>query len=350
MNRIVDWFTFDLLTHPWMLALIPVAFVLMVLEMRARPYGALRVSTGETLARIQRAGSWLRRAPAVLRAAGLAMLIVALARPLDGLTARVQNANVIDILLCVDVSGSMTQEDFVVNNQRRDRLYVTKLAVQDFIGTRKPDKAGRYGTDRLGLVLYASVAWMQVPLTLDYGLLAHEVSMLDIDKNDEKRSKTAIGSALGLAVSNLDKSEAKSKVIILLTDGQNNWGNLDPITAAQLAKEFGIRVYTIGAGSSSEGYIAQRTLFGTVTNTAAQPIDEETLKRIADTTGAKYFRATDAESLQQAYLEINELERTKIEAGSIYDYKDAFVPYALVGGLAVSLSIFSQRRWFDPVP
>jgi Ca-activated chloride channel family protein len=151
-------------------------------------------------------------------------------------------------------------------------------------------------------------------------------------------------------VANLDKSEAISKVIILLTDGINNSGNLDPITAAEIAKEFGIRVYTIGAGSTSGGVATRNTPFGPISTGSGAGVDEETLRRIASITGGKYYRATDTKSLRGAYQEINELEATEIEIGNVYDYDDGFVPYALVGTGLMAVSILSRRRWFESVP
>ncbi len=344
-------FRFDVLTHPWMLLLILLVLALFFMEATARPSGAISVSTGDILVRIRgHRGALLRRLPALLRAAGLVLLIIALARPLNGMRPRVESADVKDILLCVDVSGSMLERDLRVDNRLRDRLYVTKEAVRDFLDDRKVRPADRYGLDRLGMVLYAARAWRQCPLTLDYGVFERELDRVVIDRNDEKTHSTAIGSAIGLAVANLDKSEAKSKVIILLTDGNNNSGNLDPITAAQVAKKFGIRVYTIGAGSPSGGVVMQNTLFGQMSTTSRAPIDEETLRRIANITGGKYYRATDTKSLRGAYQEINELEATEIEIGDVYDYDDGFVPYALAGTGLMVVAIFSRRRWFESVP
>jgi Ca-activated chloride channel family protein len=263
---------------------------------------------------------------------------------------RVESAEVKDILLCVDASGSMLERDLRVGNRLRNRLYVTKEAVSDFVDDRKIRSTDRYGLDRLGLVLYGSRAWIQCPLTLDYGVFERELDRVQIDRNDEKTQRTAIGSALGLAVANLDKSEAISKVIILLTDGINNSGNLDPITAAEIAKEFGIRVYTIGAGSTSGGVATRNTPFGPISTGSGAGVDEETLRRIASITGGKYYRATDTKSLRGAYQEINELEATEIEIGNVYDYDDGFVPYALVGTGLMAVSILSRRRWFESVP
>ncbi len=332
---------FNTLKHPQVLLLLIGVALLFVAELTARPSGVLSISTGETLHQIRgRSKSLLRHLPAVLRAFALAFLVVALARPLSGMRPRVENAEVRDIMLAVDVSGSMTSEDFVEDGKRRDRLYVTKAAVRDFINNRKARVTDRYGTDRVGLLLYASYAWIQTPLTLDYGLLEHDLKRVYIDQRDEKHNRTAIGSAIGLAVSNLSKSQAESKVIILLTDGINNHGSLDPITAAEIAKRYNMRIYTIGAGSP-----ARRSAVG-----RDNPIDEDTMKRIASTTGGKYYRATDLESLREAYEEINELETTEVELGEIYEYDEAFVPYAVVGAVAMLLSVFMRRRWFEAIP
>ncbi|MEX2016135.1 MAG: VWA domain-containing protein [Candidatus Hydrogenedentales bacterium] len=344
-------FQFDILANPELLLLLFAVAALLIAELFARPHGAVSVSTGDTLGKLHGRGRrrW-RWIPPVLRALGLSLLVFALARPLNGMRPRLEREDVIDILFCVDVSGSMTQLDFVVQQQRVDRLFVTKAAVFDFIENRKMRDSDRYGTDRIGLVAYAAYAWTQCPLTLDYGVFERELEQLAIDPNDEKSTRTAIGSAIGLAVSRLDKSEAESKVIILLTDGINNFGPLDPITAAQVARDYGIRVYAIGAGSTESGGIVTNTLFGAIRTGSRDPIDEESLKRIASITNAKYYRATDFDSLKEAYQEISELERTEVDIGEVYDYQDGFLPWALAGALCVGASIGTRRRWFEPIP
>jgi Ca-activated chloride channel family protein len=220
---------------------------------------------------------------------------------------------------------------------------VTKAAVQDFINSRKVTKEDRYGVDRIGLVTYAGIAWTACPLTLDYGILDHEITEAHTEDGRAQPEKqgTAIGSALGLCVQRLKDTEAKSKVIILLTDGLNNRGELDPITAAEIAKSYGIRVYTIGAGSLNP----QISLLS-----ASRPIDDGALKRIAETTGGKYYQATDFESLHRAYDEIDEMERTEIEIGEYYEYKDAFMPWLLSGAVLVLAAVFSRRMWFEVAP
>lgn len=351
MRGLLEPFLFSTLAHPWALLLVGAAALLFLGEVMARPPGAMRISTGETLAQVQgHSRRFWRQLPALLRALGLILLIIALARPLKGFQPRMDRAEVIDIMLCVDVSGSMQALDFVVGQERRNRLDVTKLVVRDFIENRKEKAGGRYGLDRLGLILYAGYAWTQCPLTLDYGILDHELERAHIDEVDPKKQGTAIGSAIGLAANRLRNSEADSKVIILLTDGRNNAGELDPITAAHLAKDYGIRVYTIGAGSRGDVLVPAQVLGRPTMQRAHLPIDDETLERIASITGATYYRATDTASLQEAYEEIDQLETTEIEIEDYYEFEEGFVPYAVLGSLALMLSVFTRRVWFDPIP
>lgn len=344
--NLLSAFKFDLLTSPWALLLLLGVAALLFAELFARAPGAMTVSTGDLLASFRgNRRDAMRRLPALLRAAGLSLLVVALAGPMDGYQIRKDREKVIDIMLCVDVSGSMTQTDFREGGRLVDRLTVTKAAVQDFIESRKEKDTDRFGLDRVGLVLYAAYAWTACPLTLDYAILEHELGKASIDRTDERANSTAIGSAIGLAVRRLSQSEAKSKVVILLTDGLNNAGELPPLTAAKLAKEYGIRVYTIGAGSTQATATGPLGLFR-----RSQPIDEEALKEIAKETGAKYYRATDLATLREAYAEINALETTEVELGDYYEYKEAFVPYAVLGGLLLMASLFSRRVWFEPIP
>lgn len=347
--KVVEQLHFHTLMHPWVLWFALAIPFLLAAEWWARAPGAVIVSTGETLVRIRHSqGAVLRKLPGIARAIGLLLLLVALARPLQGLAVQKDEAEIIDIMLCIDVSASMSALDIVGGRIRASRLDVTKEAVANFIANRKQNPEQRFGIDRMGLVLYAKYAWTQTPLTVDYGVIEHDIQNASIDMEDTGRA-TAIGSALGLAVSKLRKSEAKAKVIILLTDGRNNFGDLDPFTAAQIAKEFGIRVYTIAAGSSDDAIVPQTGLAGLL-GAQRMPIDTETLERIASITDGRFFRATDYKSLEGAYDEINQLETTKIELGDYYEYKEAFVPWALLGGLFVMGSIASRRIWFEPVP
>lgn len=346
-------FQFQMFMNPEFLLLGIAPLLLLFAEWFAQAPGAMRISTGDTLAVIGSARiSIRRRIPLILRCIALLLLIVALARPMRGTTPVQDRANVVDIMLCVDVSGSMRAQDFVDPlGQRRDRLYITKAAVRDFIDSRKIKDTDRFGLDRIGLVLYAGFAWTQCPLTLDYGVLEHELAMAQIDDKDARKQGTAIGSALGLAVSRLRDSEAESKVIILLTDGRNNVHTIEPMTAAQIAADYGIKVYTIGAGSDGPATIPQQGPMGIIINRQAlMPIDEDTLRDIAATTGARYYRATDTESLKEAYAEINELEATEIDLGDYYEYEEGFLPFCLLGGVLMAASAATRRKWADPIP
>jgi Ca-activated chloride channel family protein len=349
---LLNAFRFNAMMNPELLVLLAGVLALFVVECFARPTGAMRVSTGETLAQIKgHRHSVLRRVPPALRALGLALLVVALARPLHGLSPQKDKADIIDIMLCVDVSRSMGVMDFLKRGERKTRLDVSKDAVLDFIASRKSQKEDRYGLDRLGLILYAKYAWTQTPLTLDYDVLVRDLMNTKIEDGDRSRSGTAIGSAIGLAVSRLRKSEAKTKIAILLTDGRNNEGELDPLTAAQLAKEYGIKVYTVGAATGENVIIERSDPFGTRFQEQVHfPIDEDTLRRIAEITSAQYFRATDVESLQNAYLEISKLETTEIELGDYYDYTEGFMPWAASGLVCVLAAILGRRLWFEAIP
>lgn len=338
-------YSFDRLGSPGWLVLIPVFALLLILELRQRPAGSLALSTAHVFRKLGVSTRVrLRFVPPVLRFLGLALLVVALAAPLHGYQLRKNRANVIDIMLALDTSGSMQTEDFAINGRNANRLQVAQQAVRSFLSRRKQNEGDRFGLDRVGLVLFARYAWTQCPLTLDYGLISHELD--EIKFPSRERDGTAIGSALGLSVARLRESEAKSKVVILLTDGINNRGELDPLTAADIAKKYGIKVYTIGAGSAEGGV---GTINGLIP-VRRDPIDEDTMRKIADITGGKYYRASDTEQLMDAYAEIDRLETTEVDAEDYYEYRPAFVPWAVSGALLVAASLFTRRKWFEAVP
>lgn len=323
--------------------LLPV-LALLVWECLPAAPGVIHISTGERIRALYRYRSgWLSRLPALGRALGLTLLIVALAGPLEGWQLNKERAGIIDIMLCVDVSGSMRETDFLVSGRPKDRLYVAREAARSFINSRREGRDTRYGLDRVGLILFSGLAWTQCPLTLDYDVLEHELDQAEIA--DERKQGTAIGSALGLAVRRLSKSEAKSKVVILLTDGQNNRGELDPMTAARLAKEYGIRVYTIGAGSEEEkvvgqGFFSRRT----------EAIDGKMMGGIASMTGGKYYVASDTKALMNAYDEISEMEATEVEIGDYKEANEMYLPFVIVGAAALILSGLARRQWFEQIP
>ncbi len=344
MRQLIDPFIFGSLGHPWALLLMIPVVLLGLFEAFSGAPGAVTISTGSALARLgaRVSRSW-RAVPAGLRMLGLSLLVLAMACPLNGYQVRKDRSGVIDIMLCVDVSGSMQQADFVMDGVPRDRLYVTKQAVRNFIDSRRERQTGRFGVDRVGLVLFSGIAWTQCPLTLDYDIL--EKAVEDSTFAPQSKQGTAIGSALGLAVRRLSQTEAKSKVVVLLSDGRNNRGELDPLTAADLAKEYNIRVYTIGAGSPQPTTI-QNGIFPV----ESEPIDEDMLKKVAGTTGGRYYLATDTAALIGAYKEINALETTEIDLGDYYEFKEAFMPYLILGALLTVLSVIVRRSAFEVVP
>jgi len=257
------------------------------------------------------------------------LMILALARPQKGIEETKIKTEGIDIVLAVDVSGSMLAEDFILEKKYRNRLYAVKEAVKKFID-------GRVG-DRIGLVLFAGRPYTQCPLTLDYGIL---LQLLEEAKIGMIEDGTAIGSALATAVNRLKDSESKSKIIILLTDGVNNAGNIDPLTAATLAKTYGIKVYTIGAGTRGTARYPVKDFFGNKTYRPVQiPIDEEMLSQIAQTTGGSFFRATDTELLFSIYNIIDQLEKTTAEVNVYIDYHEIFPAFLMPGFLLLMVNL-----------
>jgi len=255
-----------------------------------------------------------------LRLAVLLLFIVALARPSSVSSEREYQTKGVDIVISLDISGSMLAEDFKPEN----RLHVAKQEAAKFIEGRE--------NDRIGLVVFAKKAFTQCPLTLDYQIL---ISLLANIQTGMIADGTAIGMGIATAVNRLRESEAKSKVIILITDGESNSGNIDPITAAELAKTFGIKVYTIGVGKGGlVPFPVNDPLFGKRYVQAEVEVDEMTLKRIADITGGRFFRARDPKGLEQIYERINELETTEIKVKEYSSYGELF-PLFLIPALAL---------------
>ena len=262
---------------------------------------------------------YLRHLPFALRAAAFALLVVALARPQDIEQNVRTNTEGIDIVLAIDVSASMLARDF-----RPDRITAAKEVAGSFV-------ADRYG-DRIGLVVFAAEAFTQSPLTTDQSTLQTLLARIRSGLIDD--SGTAIGNGLATAINRLRESEAKSKVIILLTDGVNNRGEIAPQTAAEIAKAQGIRVYTIGVGTEGTAPYPAVDIYGQPTGDvvmAKVEIDEKTLGAMADLTGGKYFRATDNAKLKAIYDEINQLEKSKVEVTEHVTYHEQYLMWALAG-------------------
>ena len=258
-----------------------------------------------------------RHLPVAMMLIALLILTIAAARPRSGRTEQIVTSDGIDIMLVLDISGSMAAEDFTPEN----RLAVSKRVIADFIQGRKGD--------RIGLVLFAGKAFTQCPLTVDHAILTAFLERAEIGLIEDG---TAIGMALSTATNRLRDSKAKSRMIVLLTDGMNNKGAIDPVTAAKLAASLGIKIYTIGAGTNGYAPVPVRDpRFGVQRAQMKVEIDERTLTRVAQETGAQYFRATDAETLVAIYEKIDELEKTEIELTYLTEYNDHFPPLLLAG-------------------
>lgn len=312
---------------PWVLLLFPVVIILAYLLRNRQTSSSIRFSSGE-LVKSQRPTLklLLARNLIYLRAAAILFFLLALARPRMPLQETKVQTEGIDIVLAVDASGSMRAEDFIIGNKRQNRLEVVKKVVEDFIRMRK--------SDRIGMVAFAARAYTVCPLTLDYDWLIKNLERVKIGSIEDG---TAVGSAISSSLNRLKDTEAKTKIVILLTDGINNTGKISPLTAAEAAKALGIKVYTIGAGSKGPVPYPVRGMWGqTVYQKVKIEIDEAILKQIARETNAKYFRATDTESLKEIYKEIDALERTPIEEIGFQEYEELFFKF-LIAGLALLL-------------
>jgi len=284
--------------------------------------GSLRYSDVSLL---RRAGAdrtaWRRHIPLALRLLALTLFIVAFARPQSASTSENVSTRGIDIVLALDISSSMLAEDLDPN-----RLEAVKEVAATFVAGRR--------NDRIGLVVFAGQAFTQAPLTIDHDAVDEVLSELEVGMVEDG---TAIGLGLATALKRLEGSQATSKVIILLTDGRNNRGEIDPATAAQMAQALGVKVYTIGAGSRGTTRIpVDSPVLGRRYVTMKVDVDEPTLRKVAEVTGGRYFRATDRESLKSIYEEIDKLETTKIDVQSFTRYGELFhIP--LVAGLVLLL-------------
>ncbi len=273
-----------------------------------------------------------RHVPFILKTAAVALLIVALARPQS--TSQGENVTTegIDIVLLLDISTSMLAEDFQPN-----RIQAAKDVALSFVDGRKHD--------RIGLVVFAGQSFTQCPMTLDYRVLKN---LLRVVKPGMVEDGTAIGMAIAQGVNRLKDSKARSRVMILLTDGMNNRGEIDPITAAQIAQTFGIRIYTIGVGTVGEAPYPIPTAFGIRYQMMPVDVDEKTLGRIAELTGGKYFRATNNQALKNIYGEIDRMEKTRIDVRSYRTVAEYFYGWAglglLCGFLGTVLGVTVWRK------
>ncbi len=282
------------------------------------------------------AGPVKKHGKTALRVVVLLLVVLAAARPQTGRSESSIRTEGIDIALVLDTSGSMQAQDFQPNN----RLYVAKEVVKEFISKRKHD--------RIGLVVFSAQALSQCPLTLDYDVLLSLVDRVDFGMLEDG---TAVGVALATACNRLKDSNAKSRIVVLLTDGQNNTGIISPATAADIARSLGIKVYTIGVGTRGQApFPVDDPIFGRRLVRMQVDLDEETLEKIARTTGGDYFRATDAEELLKIYDKIDELEKTAVETKTFTSYTDKFSLFVLPALLLLALELGLGESVLREVP
>lgn len=282
------------------------------------------------------APSWrvrLRPMLTVLRVLALVALIVALARPQSSSVSETMDSDGIDMVLSIDVSGSMLAEDLKPN-----RIEAAKKVALDFVEMRP--------TDRMGLVIFSGESFTLCPITIDHNILKQQIDGI---KSGMLEDGTAIGEGLATAVDRIRKSNGKSKVIILLTDGVNNMGKIGPELALEIAKAYKIRVYTIGVGTKGMAPYPVPTPFGMQMQMQEVQIDEALLQKISKETGGKYYRATDNKSLATIYGEINKLEKSKVEINSYKRYAELFFPFAAAALLFLGIEILLRQTVFRSI-
>lgn len=304
----------------WLLLLLP---LVAIARGRAGAAPAMTFPSADLV----RAAAGTRRARSgrpltTLRIASVALAILALARPQQGIGTAEIEASGISIVLALDVSGSMRALDFQLDGQPASRLDVVKSVVRRFVDARP--------NDQIGLVAFAGSAFLVSPVTLDHGWIDQSLGRLKMGLVDDG---TAIGSGLATALNHLRDQKARSKIVILLTDGQNNAGKVAPLTAAEAARSLGVKVYTIGAGTKGEAPMPVTDAFGRERVVMTQvDVDEQTLEKIADLTNGRFYRATDTDSLTKIYDEIDQLEKSTASVKRFDEYRELF-PWLLVAAM-----------------
>ena len=294
----------------WLITLIPL-LILIIFQSRYNLISTIKFSDVSIFRKIEtRSTKYLSQSSRYLRYLILFLVIITLARPqLVNIEKEILNKG-IDIMMVLDTSGSMAAEDF----QPKNRLQVAKETMKEFISKRS--------SDRIGLVIFGSDAYTQAPLSMDYKIIGNLFDSIELSMAGDG---TAIGMAIATGLNRLKSSNSKSKIMVLLTDGENNSGEIDPIRASELARDIGVKIYTIGIGKEGGAKIPYyHPLYGKVYSDTLTYLDEETLKTIANNTNGNYFRATDSDSLKLIYERINVLEKTEIKSKNYINYYDYF--------------------------
>ncbi|HBG42251.1 MAG TPA: aerotolerance regulator BatA [Porphyromonadaceae bacterium] len=277
---------------------------------------------------------YMRHLPFVLRMISIALVIIVIARPQAVNSWEETETQGIDMVMALDVSGSMLAQDL-----KPDRLQAAKKVAAEFITDRQ--------NDNIGLVIFAGESFTQCPLTTDHKVLLNLLNDVDFGLIEDG---TAIGLGLANAVNRLKDSESESKVVILLTDGTNNRGQIAPLTAADLARSYGIRVYTVGVGTKGMAPTPVQTPFGIRMQNMQVDIDEKTLTEIAALTGGQYFRAEDTEGLRNIYHEIDEMEKYLISVQNVTRRQELFLPFALLALALMVVELLLRRTWLRNIP
>lgn len=322
--------------YPYLLGLLALIPILLVwyFARTVRRQPAMLVTTTRGLYNV---GNWktrIRHLPILLRMLSIAMLVIALARPQLISKESLSEGQGIDIVLCIDVSGSMLAEDFTPN-----RLDAAKEVAANFVDSRV--------SDRMAVVIFSGESFTLCPVTTNKTEIKNQIFGIQNGLLDDG---TAIGSGLATSCDRLKSSDAKSKVVILLTDGENNGGLIDPQTAKEIAKSLKVKVYTIGVGTIGEALMPMQTVLGVVREKQKVSIDEKLLTQIATETGGKYFRATDNTSLKNIYADIDKLEKSKVEVTSFERYSERFLPFVVFAFVFLMLEIILRYGWLRKLP
>jgi Ca-activated chloride channel family protein len=331
-----NWFQNIEFAYPWLLLLLILIPLLTAwyIANYSRRQGAVTISS---IRQFPAQRTWkiiLRHLPFVCRLLALGCIIVALARPQTRNDEELVSGEGVDIVLCIDVSGSMLAQDFTPN-----RLEAAKEVAANFVDSRP--------TDRIGLVIFSGESFTQCPVTTDKNILKSQIYNVQSGLLEDG---TAIGSGLATSVDRLKSSKSKSKVVILLTDGENNGGLIDPSTAKEIAKSLGVRVYTIGVGTEGTAPVPVQTPGGILMQREQVNIDEKLLTQIATETGGKYFRAKDNEGLKNIYGEIDKLEKSRIEVTALRRFSEKFVPFAIAAAILLALESVLRYTVFRKFP
>ena len=331
-----DWLNDIEFAQPYQFILLGLApiFIWLYLTSYQKRQAAMTVSTTATFPTVPTWKTALRHIPFVFRLLAFILLVVALARPQKRNEEQKITGEGLDIILTLDVSGSMLAQDFTPN-----RMEAAKEVAANFVDSRP--------TDRIGLVIFSGESFTLSPLTTDKSVLKTQIYNV---RSGLLEDGTAIGSGLATSVDRLRSSKSKSKVIILLTDGENNGGLIDPNTAKEIAKAVGVKVYTIGVGTEGFAPVPIQTAGGIVMQREKVNIDEKLLKQIADETGGKYFRAKDNEALKNIYAEIDKLEKSRVETTTITSFTEKFLPFVIAAAGFLFLEILLRLTVLKKFP